>query len=217
VFRDRHGRKNKRAKDYLQFCLSYAHSDAFREAKIANIPEVRELFEKLSDLHFRCVELFAGTVEGICAGSLQLRDRIQPPGNLSLIVIKMLRYSPQAARFATEPHFDKSALSLLLDSDDNEVRYRVAKYELPVRLSQFVAPCEYRSNVGVPGPATIISGLCLREIGLRRFQPSPHFVLPVTGRRRHSVVAFLLVPGLEGTDQMSTYVDFVNDCLQGVS
>jgi hypothetical protein len=216
-FRDRSTRADKRDKEYLQYSLDFATSSAFRDSVLSRNCAVVRLFGMLEELHFACADLFFRVIDSITAEVPEAKSRLLYDGRLAPIIIKVLRYNRRPERFATDPHFDKSALSLLLNSDDKSVSYRLGRYvPSEIRYSELFAPIEYPPNDDQWNDAVLISGLCLREVGLSALPPTPHSVLPVQDRDvRHSVVAFYLVPYLD-TTHMTTNAPYINDLLPGV-
>ena len=211
VFKDRSGRKGKRNKSYLQYCLDFANSAAFRNSPLALRKEISAIFELLGELHFRCVALFQQALRSICENEAELA-RFAASDRLSPIIFKLLRYNPDPKRFGSGPHFDKSGLSLLLHADDPVVSYRVGPYRDDVfKYTELVKPMDYPNHSTEPNHAVLVSGSCLREVGFSNFGPSPHSVLPIGGTTpRHSIVAFMVVPFLK-TDKLTTNPAFTND------
>lgn len=201
----------KRNKEYIQFCLDFAESPAYRTSSLAVIGEFRELVELMTELHYTSDRLFWRAIRSITDDESMMRRRLRPAGRVAPIVLKAIRYNYDPKRFATDPHYDKSALSLLLHSDDRHVSYGVAAHTSePVRCTELRAPIDYPLSDDAPNHGVLISGLCFQKIGVG-IGPSPHAVLPVTSSKwRHAIVAFYLVPYLDTTD-MHTAAPFVND------
>ncbi len=216
-FRDRSTRTDKRDKEYLQYSLDFAVSDVFQDSSLSKQGAVVNLFGMLEELHFVCAGLFFRAIDSITAAVPEIRPQLLYDSRLAPIIIKVLRYNKNPNRFATDPHFDKSALSLLLNSDDRSVSYRLGKYVTSeIRYSSLFAPIEYPPADSQWNDAVLISGLCLQKIGLGILPPTPHSVLPVHDRDvRHSIVAFYLVPYLDTTN-METNAPYINDLLPGV-
>lgn len=211
-FKDREGQEGKRDKAYVQYCLDFAVSKAYRDSGLSHIGEVSKLFGHLEELHFVCVDLFSRAISSVCDSNENAKNRLCYRDRLSPVVFKLIRYNPDAKRFGTDPHYDKSALSLILNSDDQEVSYRVGPYKhTTFRYSELIGPIKYPASDLDPNDAVLVSGLCLREIGLDGFNPSPHSVLPITRPTcRHSIVAFYLAPFVN-LDFLDTQARYVND------
>jgi hypothetical protein len=216
-FKDRAERKGKRNKAYIQYCLDFACSKSYANSPLGSVSAISELFRHMEDLHFRCLEVFAETLRAVCDGSEAL-GRFHKRGRLSPIIFKLLRYNPDERRFGSGPHYDKSALSALLHSDDDAPTYRVGPHrDQPFRYSELIAPIVYPSSREALNSAVVLCGACLQEVGLERFRPSPHSVKPIVGsKRRHSIVAFQLAPFLN-TDGLVTKAQYINDFDQSVT
>jgi len=211
-FRDRSGRADKRDKSYLQFTLDFAMSDAFANSQLSERDDVRKLFGMLEQLHFLTAELFFKAIKAIDAVAPGTASKMVERTRLAPIVIKLLKYNRNESRFATDPHFDKSALSLVLHSDDPQPTLKIAssRHTRP-RYSEFFVPMKYPADALSKNSALLINGICLNAIGLEAFPPTPHSVPPVTDRpHRFSVVAFYLVPHLD-TSKLCTVAPFMND------
>jgi hypothetical protein len=131
------------------------------------------------------------------------------------IIIKMIRYNNSPEQFATDPHYDKSSLSLILNADDDEVRLRLG-YGRNCPLSSMFTPLQYPESAQEPNSCVMIPGLCLELAGID-LPPTPHCVMPVDkAAHRHSIIAFLLVPHLEGTDGLDTQAPYVHDVMTNI-
>lgn len=210
-FKDRAGRVGKRNKCYLQYCQDFALSEPFVTSRLGSIPEVCNVFQRLEELHFTCVDLFHRSFRSIFAGRNDM-DKVNYPGRFSPIMFKLLRYNSDPRRFGTGPHYDKSALSLLLHSDDAEVTYRLGPFSNNAfRYSELHAPISYPSSSNSKNHAVLVCGSCLQAVGLSSFQPTPHSVLPIKkAEKRHSIVAFHIVPYLDTTN-LVTKASYIND------
>lgn len=213
-FRDREGVTGKRNKAYLQWCLEFARSPQFAATEIAKKSVTRELSQCLEQIESICARLFMQTLLEIGAAhphylATYSSDRPLP------IIIKMIRYNNSPRRFATDPHYDKSALSLILNADDDEVQWRLGRgHNCP--LSSMTAPIQYPEDPREPNSCVMIPGLCLQAADVD-LPPTPHFVMSVeTNAYRHSIVAFLLAPHLQSTDTMNTQAPYIHDVMRNI-
>lgn len=218
AFKDRTKRLGKRDKIYLQYSVPFAFWLAHREPDLLDRLGATGLFEALQRLHVLCSSLFNQAIVAIADGDRVIAAQLRPSMRPAPIVLKAIRYNPNAARFGADAHYDKSALSLLVNADDYDSRVRIGPYRAQgSRLSDLVAPVESARSDTASGDAVVIVGACLREIGLASFGPTPHAVLPVVQpRRRHSVVAFHLVPHLDAS-HVETAAPVTNDVFPNVS
>ena len=214
AYRDRAGIAGKRNKAYIQWCLEHARSPRFAATRVARLEPVRILSRKMTELHEICSGAFESILADFAEPYPQLVARFDE-GRPLPIVFKLVRYNQSPNRFATDPHFDKSGLSMILRADDETVRWRIGQGN-PCRISEMSAPFEYPRDHAEPNPAVVFPGLCLEAAGVD-VAPTPHFVLPVEQKRyRHSTIAFLVVPHLEGTDDLDTQAPFIHDALTQV-
>lgn len=213
-FRDRHGMSGKRDKSYLQWCRPFARSAEFTATVAAGTDAMQKLCRRLDYLESVCARLFQGVLDDIGQRYPDYLSRYDPERPLP-IIIKMLRYNRNPSQFATDPHNDKSALSLILHADDSSVRWRIGRGK-NCPLSAMVAPFAYPESPTASNHSVLFSGLCLEDAGVE-LPPTPHFVMPVErGDYRHSVVAFLLTPDLPSTATMSTQASFVHDIMENI-
>lgn len=212
VFRDKSSQEGKRDKEYIQYCLDFAEFSGFLKSRVYQEIPIRKMFELLRELHFTCTELFFAGITAVTEAAPWLRNKLVYHDRMAPVVLKVLRYNPNPSRFATGPHFDKSALSLLLHSDDEEVSYRLGKHKTEdLRYSELFAPISYPVRADAPNHAVLIAGSCLQAVGVAKLPPTPHSVIPVTdSEHRHSIVAFYLFPYLD-TTALSPKARYIND------
>lgn len=205
-FQDRTRRDDKAEKIYLQFCLEYFLFFSRYKSIYQQYPEVKKLYDLLLRAHYAALQVFRPFVELLSVTNPGLEKVLLPKTCVPPVMLKLVRYEP-SGNLGTAPHHDKSALTLLMNSDDqgNE-KFAVGRCEDGwLKLSDLKPPLRQKPN---ERGAILFPGMCLREAGFERLQPSPHCVLPVLGRkRRHSLIAFLLVPHLK-TDALVTNVEF---------
>lgn len=210
-FRDRALRTDKRDKAYLQYCVEFG---AFlRRTRLGADRDVAVLATYFGSLHEICAQLLETALGSICdQPNVLARLRGSYSARRRPIVFKLVRYNPNLRRFGTNPHYDKSALSLLLHADDDAVSYRLAPHRSgALRCSEMSTPITYPQSPLARNDAVLIPGLCLQHAAIADIPATPHGVLPVTSTRpRHSIIAFYLVPHLD-TSALSTAVDYIAD------
>lgn len=211
-YRDKSERSGKRDKEYIQYIRQFFESPIYRTSDLREISEFLEFEEYIHELNEICAEIFGSGVGSILGTYPDLRNRLVGDSRGPAIVIKILRYNPNPQRFGTGPHFDKSALSILMHSSDSNVQYRLCRYMgESLKYSDLTAPIEYPALASEKNASVLIAGSCLRAVGALKFPPTPHSVLPIAGSKpRHAVVAFLLLPHLD-TAPLSARAQCVND------
>lgn len=214
AFKDRSGVAGKRNKVYLQWFLEFSRSEFFKNTMVAKLPSARLVSLGIAELHHRCSEHLAPLMSEMMRAYPEFTQRYTSDRPLP-ISLKLVRYNRSPGKFATDPHFDKSAVSMILQADDPKVHWRIGQGN-PCRISQMTAPFEYPDNADAPSPVILFPGLSLQAAGVD-IPPSPHFVLPVEDRPyRHSIIAFLIVPHLSNADSLDTTAPTIHDALDGV-
>ena len=213
-FRDRKSMQFKRDKAYMQWCLEFARSTQFAETAAGQLPAMQNLSHHMEHLESVCSELFMRVLTDIGEENPDYVARYDMDRPLP-IIIKLIRYNKNPTQFATDPHYDKSALSLILNADDDEVRWRLGRGD-NCPLSKMTAPFSYPDSPDEPNSCVMFTGLCLERSGVR-LAPTPHFVMPVEDNKfRHAVIAFLLTPHLENTDSLNTQAPYIHDVMQDI-
>lgn len=214
-FRNREIRDDKRYKVYLQWCLEFAESELMRKTQIGQKPDTVFLFDKLKTLETICSKIFWKSIDDIGEKYPEYKAKYSKERALP-IIFKLVRYNKRKNKFATDPHYDKSGLSIIVDSDDEKVQWKVGKGK-DCLLSDMIAPFEYPNNETDLNHCILFPGLCLEEVDVN-LEPTPHYVMPVTDRMyRHSLIAFLLVPGLKGTEKLDTQAKYNHDILKEIN
>jgi hypothetical protein len=123
------------------------------------------------------------------------------------VAIRLLQYFGDS-QFYTDPHVDKSAITIIADTDDPADDPCLVFGPLTPRvplLSEF-APIQKRGDESL-----LFLGAAAREAGFNDFRPIPHAVRPAREQRvRHSAIFFWLLPGID-LKAFSTSVPFTDD------
>jgi hypothetical protein len=124
------------------------------------------------------------------------------------VITKIVRYEQaENGQWGTTPHVDKSALSLILNSDDpnDESLWlcedldnpSIAKMNKPNRIFNRRFDCS--SALLIPGAECLKVGFNLK--------PTVHGVRPITRPYRHAAVSFLLIPDVDMSDIVTDFND----------
>jgi hypothetical protein len=212
-FKDRAEREGKRDKSYLQFCADFWRFQPFKKFVYDHIPSGICAFESLDSISGLAAETFGRVVGELNVLRPGIIVALEGGIGRPAVIVKALRYNPNSERLATGPHFDKSALSIIVASDDREPLVRIGVSGVASAYSAYTCPLalDKRARTDV----ILINGLCLSAVGIEDMEPTPHSVLSVKEHVRHSVVSFLLVPYLD-TSAMSPKAPFINDIPDGV-
>jgi hypothetical protein len=194
--------RNKDKKFYLQFCREYGDwVIKNRSTQLAAIPELEYLFHQLLEVEKICQEIFLQKLSEMSISHPGIKKLFYSyDGQKRVpISIRVISYENEG-HFSVSPHFDKSAVTILLPSDD-----------MPDQECLIVAPADgtpfnHENLKGIIRPkpthpdsescALFITGAMLEEIGVS-IPPTPHAVLPHDRLLRHVLVAFCNVPYMD--------------------
>lgn len=157
--------------------ISFYYSIHFHEFIIAycpefkRVPEIIRFLDACQEIQKPCLEIFeeAATELGL--------DIIY-----NSILFKVVKYFPSYKPL--KPHYDGAALSLLLDSTDNE-SLLLSSYKAELAVEDFHLPIRDCLN-----SVLLIPGSFLSEFGI---YPTPHIVVH-SGKTRYAAVAFAMRP-----------------------
>lgn len=204
-FNDRRARTDKAEKYYFQYCREFHYYLRSHHASTYyQCPVFAAFAEKLFELSDLADGIFRGLAKELDNGAGNLSRVLFGNCGTPSILLKVLCYEPSTT-WGTVPHFDKSALSLVMNTDDVErENFRIGQYRPGITTEELTAPDRIVEDGTAPGNALLFPGMCLYAIGESQIMPTPHGVLPVSNnRRRHSLIAFLLAPGID-TSAMET-------------
>lgn len=187
-------KSNKCKKVYFHYTKEYecylknTLPSLFEESLIFS--ELMDSLSKIHDNSFRIYEYFIREIEPDISLSKSLYTE---DGKLSLL-IKIVRYEESKVA-ASNPHYDFSALSLLLDNTDKgKEALLLAPYKENVSFSDFSQPHrKYQRQVSGTS-ALLIVGLALKELGCL-LGPTPHAVLRQTSQR-YAMISFAMAPSV---------------------
>ncbi|HEV8715456.1 MAG TPA: 2OG-Fe(II) oxygenase family protein [Candidatus Binatia bacterium] len=216
-FQDRTRRDDKADKLYAQFYFEFFCFLTERYGDLlGKFRSLRCFYSSLACLHYIALGVFLPLIRALDRTNPGLERRLFPEHRVPPIMIKILRYNSNT-NWGTLPHYDKSGLSLIMNSDDaNDENFVVGRHG-----DGILKPSDLKQPVRTSTPSNgrtsgiVIPGMCLQEAGFRRLKPTPHAVLPVTkSTNRHAVVAFWLVPEINPAG-LITNVEFEGDTSNG--
>lgn len=122
------------------------------------------------------------------------------------IVNKIVRYV-KTDNWGTTPHFDKSSLTFVWDSNDpdNDSLLISDNYENPTMDSLKKPVRLYAKQDGVSS-TLLIAGSCFNKIGIP-IKPTLHGVAPIKNDVRHAVISFALIPDINTSDLQTDFVE----------
>jgi len=206
-FRNRVGQAGKDQKYIFQICEPYFRYLADQQPRLLALPTFARLAESalatLYSLHAAMLPLMRALRAkhpGLHAALMQ--DDVMPP-----VVLRLLHYRGDG-QFFTDPHVDKSAVTVIVNTDDPVddpcLVFAPSTVGTPL-LSEFRAVRKHQDE------ALVFLGAAGREAGFSGCAPAPHAVRPArVPRTRHSAIFFWLLPGID-LRSFSTAVPFVDD------
>lgn len=204
-FRDRRQTAGKEQKTYFQYNREFGHYlKSSKGGSFYRDPLFRIFCERLDSIAVIAQRVFHAALHELTEPHDGLAHALWGFYGGASVHVKVLRYEPDA-KWATTPHFDKSALTFVLNADDLDQgeSFRIAPYKPGITAEELQAPSRATDDISSPSIGLLFPGMCLRAMGVN-IQPSPHGVVPLqTDRKRHSMIAFLMAPGID-TNEMIT-------------
>jgi hypothetical protein len=204
-FRNRSERQDKEKKSYFQYTPAY---EAFVRT---NYPRIMAKYPEIDWLFVNCDSLCRASEQVLKSVILEfdrhfpgLRTLLLRKGNPSPVILRLLRYEP-GNQIETLPHYDKSAFTVHMHSDDSKADQFVIGPWCAGELSLAdLNPVTRRANCD----AVVFPGLFLDQMGYHEIRPTPHAALGSEDNRyRHVAVGFWLVPFMM-TEHLSTNIPY---------
>jgi hypothetical protein len=193
-------------KIYFQFIkehydlLKQNHSDILRN-QIAN-----DFFQDMARLDAMAKELLVEIIELLEKSRPGIRDILYGKHKELTVISKIVRYE-KIEGWGTTPHCDKSGISLIWGSDDdNDDSLLVCEDMENPSIEKLQKPLRLFSNKDNVTSTILIPGSACAKVGID-LKPTVHGVAPIHKEYRHAVISFLLIPDIDMSDIMS---DFVN-------
>lgn len=206
-FRNRLGQKDKDQKAIFQICEPYYRYLSRTHPELLAVQEFGSLVEgTLAAMQ----SVYCAVLPHILSLNLEHSEflsAIRPIDGLPPIALRLLHYESDS-HFFTDPHVDKSAVTIILNTDDPLddpcLTFAPADSTNPL-LSQFVPVPVQRDQ------SILFLGAAGREAGFSGLRPAVHAVKPAKANRvRHSAIFFWLLPGID-LRTFSTNVSFIDD------
>jgi hypothetical protein len=194
-------------KVYFQFMKEY-HDMALDEHK--------EMFaEKKGAIDFLCSMKKLDDTAKVIFSTLIDQIEVENPGFKQLmygkhkeltVISKIVRYN-KTESWGTTPHRDKSALTLIWDSDDkNDESLSLCRNLHKPLLKNLEVPKRKFSGKDNCSSTLLIPGLSLQQSGIN-LPGTVHGVLPFTHEYRHAVISFLLIPDIDMSHIQSDFTE----------
>lgn len=168
--------------------ISFYYSTHFHEFICHHYPEFNKIFE-ISHFLKSCLEIQkpCGSLFEKAAANLGLQAIFFSEYSTPPVLLKVIKYLPCYA--ASKPHYDGTALSLFLDSTDNQSLF-LAPYKSSYSVNDFSAAPRRIAEQDNRHSILLIPGMLLTEFSL---YPTPHIVTK-SGKTRYATIAFAMRP-----------------------
>lgn len=168
--------------------IAFYYSIHFHEFICSHYPEFNQISE-IIDFFEACLEiqkpyenLFNEAAKELGLETIFSSKHDHPP-----ILFKVIKYLPSYA--PKRPHYDGTALSLFLDSTDNQ-SLLLSPYKSSFTIDDFSSPLREFSQADNRNSILLIPGVLLTEFSI---YPTPHIVAQ-SGKIRYATVAFAMRP-----------------------
>lgn len=208
-YRNRAGQTGKDRKQIFQMCQPFFQHLAARKPWWFTIPSFRLLAERMIAALYATFAACTTVIHALRDLDDSLAAALSPRHLLPPVAIRLLRYEADNY-FCTNAHVDKSAVTIVLDTDDAAddqclVFAPIDFATRPVLLSEF------RPIAKDDGEALVFLGAAPLQAGYSRFLPAPHAVRPcMRAAVRHSAIFFWLLPNVD-MDDFDTSVPVIDD------
>lgn len=172
--------------DYFKL-ISNKHPELITGSK-----EFESLLKSLRDITKISEQKFAGAIKSI-SPTIDLSKVLYTKDKKLLILTKIVRYDPSEVA-ASNPHFDFSGLSFLLDNNENDgcESLLIAPYKENLATEDFFVPTRKHKKDASTSSLLLIPGLALQHLDLP-IHPTPHGVLK-QNKKRYAIIVFAMTP-----------------------
>lgn len=195
-YRDTTKQEGKDKKRIVQLCEPYYRYLYDRNSSLLANKFYREMLDSLMAAMYASCAAIRPLLQELKDVDEQVYNALIPDSSLPPVAIRLLSYDADSV-LATNPHVDKSAITVIVDTDDSpdDPKLVFGEPEPPGgvwKLSQF-KPFPKDANESIA-----FLGAALKQAGHTRFRSLPHAVRPFTATAvRHSAVFFWLLPNFD--------------------
>jgi len=206
----RDSRKNLQKRfDKVYFQFMKEHYDmAFGDKKgvFEGKPKAVDFLHGMKKIDDTAKDMFIDIIEKIDVENPGFKKLIYGQHGELTVVSKIVRYN-KTESWGTTPHRDKSALTLIWDSDDlNDESLSLCKDLHNPSLERLEIPQRQFSGKDNCTSTILIPGLSLQQVGIA-LPGTVHGVLPFTQQFRHAVISFLLIPDIDMSQIQSDFTE----------
>ena len=210
-FRNYLENKQKRdSKIYFQFIKEHYEQlkKEHGELLVAN-PKSAEFLEDMLKVDTISKEIFGKTIDLLEEKHPGIKAKMYGPHKELTVITKVVRYEKPRLNFdsiltpdkwGTPAHFDKSGLSLIWNSDDdNDDSLLICENTQKPSLKELYKPVRLYSHKDNMTSTIMIPGAAFHKIDID-IKPTLHGVAPITKQNRHAIISFLLIPDIDMID-----------------
>lgn len=207
-FRDTSKIPGRDKKRIVQLCEPYYRHLHQKNSVLLTNPFFVRLIDGMMAALYSCCAAVTPILNDLEEIEPFLYERLMLKAELPPVSLRLLSYDADP-QFATNPHVDKSAFTVIVDADDPVEASKTifcphAPESAPPKLSSF-KPIRKNAN-----EALLFLGAAPRVGGFANFLPMPHAVGPFEGVVRHSAVFFWHLPNTDMQD-FDTKIAFEDD------
>lgn len=210
-YRNRVGQSGRDNKKVIQFCEPYYRYLCRSQPQLFEMIEFRVLVDRMMAVLYSSLASYTPLVHALSGIDHELAENLLQGDLGPPVAIRLISYQGDDYYF-TNPHVDKSAITVILDTDEPNDRpclvFAPHGRESTPPLSEF-APVLTRE-----GEALAFLGAAPREANHRKFLPAGHAVRRLEGSGMPSVrnvaIFFWLLPGID-LARFNTAIPFIDD------
>lgn len=207
-YRDPRAHSTKRFnKIYFQFIKEHhdliieKHSDLF-----ACNPDAVAFLNNMEKLDAIARELFTKIIDSLEQSRPGIKAILHGNHKELTIISKIVRYE-KTEGWGTTPHRDKSCISLIWDSnDENDDSLLLCQDMENPSINKLKKPQRFFSGKNDITSTILIPGAACSKVGID-LKPTVHGVAPIQKEYRHAVISFLLVPDIDMSDIVSDFIE----------
>jgi|GEM_PF-1644140 8-oxo-dGTP pyrophosphatase MutT (NUDIX family) len=169
-------------------------------------PSVESFLKNMEKLDAMARELFSEIIDRLEESRPGIKALAYGKYQELTVISKIVRYE-KSEGWGTTPHRDKSCISLIWDSNDDDddslllcedtQNPSFKKLKKPIRF--FSQAEDVTSTILIPGAACSKAGIDLN--------PTIHGVAPIKKEYRHAVISFLLIPDIDMSEITSDFIE----------
>lgn len=168
-------------------------------------PSLTNFFEHLHAVDAMAKKYFAHALDSFEQSCPGIKQVFYSNNNELTVVTKVVRYK-RTENWHEKPHFDKCGLTLIWDNDDNHQSLMLCDNPLQPTKNNLKLPERKYAHLNDATSTLLISGLCLEMLD-SKVRPTLHYVGPIQNEYRHSLISFLLIPGIDTSNMKTEFIE----------